>query len=67
LRRWDIEPKSPDEFVRDQIGLDRALVLAAVEQIADSWRKPPGTVVDVLDRLERDGLPASAAELRRAR
>jgi predicted nucleic acid-binding protein len=64
LRQWDIEAKSPDEFIRDQISLDRAAVYAAVQQIADSWRNPPGSVDDVLDRLERNGLAVSVAELR---
>jgi predicted nucleic acid-binding protein len=64
LRPWDIEPKSPDEFVHDQIGLDRAAVYAAIQQIADSWRNPPGSADDVLDRLERAGLAISVAELR---
>jgi predicted nucleic acid-binding protein len=67
LRQWDVEARSPDEFVRDQIGLDRAVVYAAVQQIADSWRRPPGSVDDVLDRLERSGLAISVAELRRSR
>jgi predicted nucleic acid-binding protein len=64
VRQWDIEPKSPDGFVRDQIGLDRDIVYAAVQQIADSWRNPPGSTDDVLDRLERGGLAMSVAELR---
>jgi hypothetical protein len=64
LRPWDIDPKSPDEFVRDQISLDRSVIYAAVQQIADSWRNPPGSVDDVLDRLERSGLAISVAELR---
>ncbi len=64
LQAWDIDPKSPDEFVRDQISLDRSVVYAAVQQIADSWRNPPGSVDDVLERLERSGLGVSVAELR---
>jgi predicted nucleic acid-binding protein len=64
LRKWDIDPKSPDEFVRDQISLDRSVIYASVQQIADSWRNPPGSVDDVLDRLERSGLAISVAELR---
>jgi DNA-binding PadR family transcriptional regulator len=32
--------------------------------MADSWRKPPGTIDDVLSGLERDGLVTSAAALR---
>jgi hypothetical protein len=55
---------SPDAFVRAQIDLDRDLVYAAVTRIADSWRNPPGTHGDVLDRLERDGLTETAAALR---
>jgi predicted nucleic acid-binding protein len=64
LRTWDIDPKSPDEFVRDQIDLDRGAVYASVQQIADSWQRPPGTVDDVLDRLERAGLALTVADLR---
>lgn len=67
LTGWDIDPKSPDEFVRDQISLDRSTVHAAVQQIADSWRNPPGSFDDVLDRLERSGLAVSVAELRARR
>jgi hypothetical protein len=67
LRPWDIEAKSPDEFVRDQIGLDRSVVYAAVQQIADSWVNPPGSADDVLERLERNGLAVSVAELRAGR
>lgn len=64
LRKWDIDPKSPDEFVRDQISLDRSVIYASVQQIADSWNNPPGSIEDVLDRLERSGLAISVAELR---
>jgi len=67
LRPWDIEPKHPDEFVRDQISLDRSAVYAAAQQIADSWRNPPGSIDDVFDRLERNGLAVSVAELRTVR
>jgi hypothetical protein len=55
---------SPDECVHDLIDLDRGIVYGAVRQIADSWRNPPGTIDDVLDRLERSGLALSAAALR---
>ena len=65
LRTWDIEPKSPDDFILDQIYLDRATAFAAVQRIADSWRQPPGTTDDVLASLERQGLIESVARLRR--
>ncbi|PRY13958.1 PIN domain-containing protein [Kineococcus rhizosphaerae] len=65
LDRWDIEAKSPDDFVSDQIHLDRAVVYAEVARIADSRQNPPHTVDDVLDKLEALGLVSSAALLRR--
>jgi predicted nucleic acid-binding protein len=64
LRQWDIEPKDADEFVLDQIGLSAKVVWSCVQQIAHSWRKPPGTIGDVLASLERSGLVRSVAELR---
>ena len=64
LTRWDIEAKSPDEFVSDQVDLNAKVVWGCVQQIADTWRKPPGTPDDVLVTLERNGLLRSVAELR---
>lgn len=64
LGRWNVEAKHPDEFVLDQIDLDRNVVYGAVQRIADSWRRPPGTVDDVLDSLHRNGLVESTAALR---
>jgi predicted nucleic acid-binding protein len=63
LALWDVEAPHPDAFIEAQIDLDSERVYAAVRQIADSWRLPPGTVQDVLGRLERDGLVASVAAL----
>lgn len=64
LRPWDVEAVSPDAFVLAQIDLDRDVVYGAITRIADSWRTPPGTVNDVLGRLERDGLVESVTVLR---
>lgn len=64
LRQWDVEPKSADDFLSDQIGLDAKVVWSCVQQIANSWRNPPGTIGDVLASLERCGLVQSVAELR---
>lgn len=65
LSPWNIEAKSPDDFVLDQFHLDGPAVHGAVQRVADGWTSPPGSVNDVLDRLERDGLVESAAPLRR--
>ena len=64
LAPWNIDVKSPDDFVLDQLHFDAPAIHVAVQQIADSWRKPPGTADDVLTRLERDGLVESVTHLR---
>lgn len=63
LRQWDIEPLGADDFVLDQIDLNPKVVWGCVQQIADSWRRPPGHPSDVLARLERCGLVRSVARL----
>lgn len=64
LRQWDVEAKSPDNFVLDQVGMDDQTVAACVQQIADSRTRPPQDIEDVLSQLERDGLVESIAALR---
>lgn len=64
LEAWDMEAKSPDDSIHDQIDLSRETVYSAVQRIADSREEPPATFADVLAMLERDGLVESAAALR---
>jgi predicted nucleic acid-binding protein len=64
LAEWNVEAQAPDEFILDQIDLNREVVYGAVQRIADSWRNPPGTVNDVLNSLERCGVVLTAATLR---
>ena len=64
LAPWGIKAKSPDDFVRDVMGIDSEAVWACVQQIVDSRTRRPVTVEDVLGELERDGLVASAAAMR---
>lgn len=64
LAPWDVEARSPDDFVLDQIDLDDRIIWACVQQIADSRKNPPETIEDVLDELERAGLVESVAALR---
>lgn len=64
LQPWDVEAKSPDAFVLDQIGLNDRRIAACIQQIADSRIQPPEAVDDVLGQLERDGLVESVASLR---
>jgi predicted nucleic acid-binding protein len=64
LESWDMEAKSADDFVLDQIDLSRDAVYAAVQRMADARDNPPATFSDILAMLERDGLVESAAALR---
>lgn len=65
LEPWGIEARSPDDFVLDHVLQHGPVVSLIVGQIADSWARPPGTVLDVLASLERAGLARSVAALRR--
>lgn len=65
LARWDLEAKHPDDFLVDQFHLDALEIHKAVQAVADARRNPPATADDVLDGLERLGLPQTAALLRR--
>jgi predicted nucleic acid-binding protein len=64
LARWGVRAKSPDDFVRDTMGIDSQAVWACVQQIVDSRTRRPVTAEDVLGELERDGLVASVAAMR---
>lgn len=65
LDPWNLEAKSADDFVLDQLDLGREAVYSSVQQIADACENPPATLTDVLAQLERDGLVESVAALRR--
>lgn len=64
LSPWDVEAIHPDAFIEAQVDLAPELVYSSIQQIADRWKNPPCTASDVVDRLEGDGLVASAAALR---
>lgn len=64
LAEWNIEAKTPDDFVRDLIDIDAWIVNACVQQIVDSRTHPPMTFGQVLEQLERCGFVQSANALR---
>lgn len=67
LANWNLEARSPDDFVLDQIELDDRVVWACVQQIVDSRTNPPETIEDVLSALESAGLVESVTALRAGR
>ncbi len=65
LAPFGIEAQHPDVFVRTLLGTHEAVALAAVARHRASLRNPPKSVCDYLDTLSAQGLPATAAFLRR--
>ncbi len=59
-----IEAQHPDQFVRHLVDLDAAGVLEVIRAIAAANQKPPKTVAEVLDALDRSGLVETCRELR---
>jgi hypothetical protein len=59
-----LEAVHPDDFVLDSVDLAPAAICAAVEAQAAALKKPPMTLAEVLDTLQRNGLVQSVAKLR---
>ncbi|GAB3554442.1 putative nucleic acid-binding protein [Actinopolyspora lacussalsi] len=64
LARWDIEPKTADAFLADQVHLDKSKVFGAIQRMADAYRNPPMTTDDLIRRLDEQGLVETVAALR---
>jgi hypothetical protein len=60
----EIEAVHPDEFLLNQLDLDPPLVLRALERQVAGNRRPPTSVKDLCDSMERHQLPRFAVELR---
>lgn len=65
LDRFRIEAKHPDAFLQDIYHLDGALMHQAVSEAAAAYKNPPTTVGELVEHLDRLGLPVSASLLRR--
>lgn len=61
LQDWEVEAKSPDDFVLDQIDLGSEVLWGILRRMSEARINPPAGVTDVLLELERDGLVASVA------
>lgn len=60
-----IEPRHPDKFLLDQLGLDQPGVLTAVKRQRESLKNPAKKPFEFLDTLEQQQLPLFVAELKR--
>lgn len=64
LAPFDIEAKSPDDFLVDQFFLDQSAVRGVIRDIARSRARPAVTETAITDELERCGAVRFAALLR---
>lgn len=64
LARYQVEARHPDDFLVDLIDVAPAVVLAVVARQAADLRSPPRSSEELLDLLERSGLPMAVARLR---
>ncbi len=64
LRPFGVAAASPDAFVSDLVTDNGEQVATIVSHMAADNRRPPRTVMVVLDSLERNGLACSVAKLR---
>lgn len=44
LARWNVEARTPDDFIIDQLDIDAGTVHVALQRIADSWRHQPAAL-----------------------
>jgi predicted nucleic acid-binding protein len=64
LAPWGIEARSPDHFLHAMIDLNPKIVFGEIQRIADSKKRPPMTVDDILEALNKIGLVETVAALR---
>lgn len=67
LDAFGIEALHPDDFVMDLFDLNNALVLSAVTTQRGNLRRPPMSVDDYLEALQRQGMAQTVKELSKYR
>lgn len=58
-----IETQTPDEFVLNQLLLDKATTLSAIKRMRERWNRPQYDAAALIALLEQRGLPQTAAHL----
>ncbi len=64
LDAFGIETQTPDEFVLNQLMLDKAGALAAIKRMRERLARPEYDAAALVALLEKRGLPQTAAHLR---
>lgn len=62
LKPYNVHALHPDDFLLDQIDLDRGATKAVIEGMLDSYDNPPLSAAELLEALARQGVPQFAAE-----
>jgi len=64
LAPYGINAQHPDEFLCNHLNLAQGLFCGVVKKVRGRLKKPPYTIEEYLDTLTRNGLVATASELR---
>ncbi len=64
LAPFGIDAQHPDEFLCNHLNLAQGLFCGCVQKVRGRLKNPPYTIDDYLETLTRNGLVATAAELR---
>lgn len=63
LDKYGVEVQHPDDFIMNQLELRPFDALEVVKQVRLRRRKPPCSVLEMIDMIERNGLPQAAQYL----
>lgn len=66
LTRHGIEAQHPDDFVMNQLQLQELVAIEAIKKMRARWKSPERTATELIEALEKRGLPLTAAHLKEA-
>lgn len=64
MTRYGIEVQHPDDFIMNQLELRTLEALEVFKRVRARRRNPPCTAAELIDIVERNGLPQTAQHLR---
>lgn len=64
LKPFEIDAQHPDNFLCNHLNLAQGLFCSCIQKVRRRLKNPPYTIDDYLETLTRNGLVATAAELR---
>lgn len=64
MAKYGIEAQHPDDFIMNQLELRTLEALEVFKRVRAKRRKPPCTAAELIDMVERNGLPQTAQHLR---